>query len=129
VPVANELQRFSGDWFVVVVEISCRNSIADTTILFFVTTEEEIWWSLLLLCSKHDASSGCTLHTLHNSFQRYAVFLCVCPLNSLGTCVFIASCVSKKTWNRILMTDFACPLCKICKVCLSSDLVMHPCVA
>jgi hypothetical protein len=57
------------------------------------------------------------------------VSLCVCPLNSLGTCVFIASCVSKKTWNRILMTDFACPLCKICKVCLSSDLVMHPCVA
>jgi hypothetical protein len=73
----------------------------------------------------------CIPYTTHfNGTQFFfSLSLCVSRLNSLGTCVFIASCVSKKTWKRILMHDFACPLCKICKVCLCSDLVMHPCVA
>lgn len=47
-----------------------------------------------------------TTHFNGTQFFSLSLSLSVSRLNSLGTCVFIASCVSKKTWKRILMHDF-----------------------
>ncbi len=86
---------------------------------------QQTWRELWL----HSAYLTLLISTVRSFFLYLSLCVSVSRLNSLGTCVFIASCVSKKTWKRILMHDFACPLCKICKVCFCSDLVMHPCVA